>query len=140
MSNPLKRRMARAALLLAAGAAPVIGSAGAANAVSLPPSTDLGGLSNLDTASVGDTVEDLAEGANSLAGDTGGEAVQELVPAAGTVVGTLTKAATPTVLGATGTLMEGSSSTVGQTMSAIGQTGVPGNMPTSDMPVRLLGS
>ncbi|MFE4643426.1 ATP-binding protein, partial [Streptomyces sp. NPDC056730] len=55
MSLPLTRRIARAALLVAAGAAPVIGAAGAANAAALPQTTDLGAVSALDGAAPGDT-------------------------------------------------------------------------------------
>ncbi len=36
MSLPLTRRIARTALLIAAGAAPVVGAAGAASAAELP--------------------------------------------------------------------------------------------------------
>ncbi|MDG4866190.1 ATP-binding protein, partial [Streptomyces sp. T-3] len=45
MSLPLTRRIARAALLTAAGAASAVGAAGSASAVDLPATPDLGGLS-----------------------------------------------------------------------------------------------
>lgn len=139
MSNPLKRRMAKAALLLAAGAAPVIGSAGAASAVSLPSTTDLGGLSTVDAASLGDAVDGAAQTTTKLAGEAGAEVVSEAVPAGGQAAGEITKKAAPTVQDTAGTVTESAGSLVGTTMAATAETGVPGNMPTSEMPVNLLG-
>ncbi|GAA3501203.1 ATP-binding protein [Streptomyces prasinosporus] len=56
MSLPLTRRIARAALLVAAGAAAGVGAAGSASAApELPTAPDLGGLTALDGAT-GDTV------------------------------------------------------------------------------------
>lgn len=124
MSNPLKRRMAKAALVLAAGAAPVIGSAAGASALSLPPATDLGTLSNVDAGMVGETAEGAMDAANALAGDAAGDAVQQTVPAA---------------LDATGAVTSGSGALLGKTTSTVTETGVPGNMPTGSMPVGLLG-
>ncbi|WP_424211962.1 ATP-binding protein [Streptomyces sp. BI20] len=73
MALPLTRRIARTALLLAAGAAPAIGVAGTAAAADLPAAPDLGGVTNLDGAStlVGDTTGTLgqtAPGADKLLG------------------------------------------------------------------------
>ena len=51
MSLPLKRRIARVALVVAA-AVPVVGlGSAAASAATLPQATDLGGLSSSDAAS-----------------------------------------------------------------------------------------
>ncbi|MBA2944350.1 ATP-binding protein [Streptomyces himalayensis] len=62
MSLPLTRRIARAALLVAAGAAPVVGAAGSASAAQLPvDAPKLGGLTALD----GGTVESAVPGAKS---------------------------------------------------------------------------
>ncbi|MBH0244931.1 hypothetical protein I3W98_21880, partial [Streptomyces cavourensis] len=60
MSLPLTRRIARTALLIAAGAAPVVGAAGAASAAELPRTPDLGGLTALDGAGLGNTVDGAA--------------------------------------------------------------------------------
>ncbi|MET9950955.1 ATP-binding protein [Streptomyces sp. NPDC006339] len=79
MSLPLTRRIARAALLVAAGAAPVVGAAGSASALdhSLAPTGGLPGLSALDTAAT-DSAVDSATG---VVGETGGKAVDTAVPA-----------------------------------------------------------
>ncbi len=50
MSLPVTRRIARAALLVAAGAAPVVAVAGTANAADQTKAADLGGLTQLDSA------------------------------------------------------------------------------------------
>ncbi|MFE2145020.1 ATP-binding protein, partial [Streptomyces sp. NPDC059456] len=50
MSLPLTRRIARTALLLAAGAAPVVGAAGAASAAGLESVPQLGALTSPDAA------------------------------------------------------------------------------------------
>ncbi|WP_405553051.1 ATP-binding protein [Streptomyces sp. NBC_01171] len=62
MSLPLTRRIARAALLVAAGAAAGVGAAGTAGAATNQPAVpDLGGLSKLDGAThVDKTVGGLA--------------------------------------------------------------------------------
>jgi hypothetical protein len=66
MSLPLTRRIAKTVLLTAAGAASVVGTAGAASAAELPTTADVGGLSNLDKG-VGDQVSNAAsEGAQAL--------------------------------------------------------------------------
>ena len=59
MSLPLTRRIARAALLVAASATPVVGAAGAASAAdpALPHTPKLGGLSALDPSSVGELAD-----------------------------------------------------------------------------------
>ncbi|NEB56811.1 ATP-binding protein, partial [Streptomyces griseus] len=72
MSLPLTRRIARAALLIAAGAAPVVGAAGAASAADLPAAPDLGKLTALDGAGLGSTVDSTVQQGTQAAGDTGG--------------------------------------------------------------------
>jgi hypothetical protein len=57
MSNPLTRRMAQAALVLAAGAAPVVGAAGQAHAQALGDEAVNGALDR-----VTQTAEDVANG------------------------------------------------------------------------------
>ncbi|MEU3206991.1 hypothetical protein ABZ702_24600, partial [Streptomyces cyaneofuscatus] len=83
MSLPLTRRIARTALLIAAGAAPVVGAAGAASAAELPQTPDLGGLTALDGAGLGNTVDSAAQQGTQAAGDTGGRLVGTALPAAG---------------------------------------------------------
>ncbi|MER7518655.1 ATP-binding protein [Streptomyces sp. NPDC126499] len=72
MSLPLTRRIARAALLVAAGAAPVVGAAGSASALdhSLAPAGGLPGLSALDTTAADSTLDT----ATGVVGETGGKA------------------------------------------------------------------
>lgn len=89
MSLPLKRRIARAALLVAA-AAPVIGmGATTASAAEQPQATELGGLSNLDQAvPLDNTVTDSVPTTDGL----GLAAGKNAVPVAKAAVGTTSKA------------------------------------------------
>ncbi|MFB7942705.1 ATP-binding protein, partial [Streptomyces sp. NPDC056049] len=89
MSLPLTRRIARAALIVAAGAAPVVGAAGSASALdhSLAPTGALGGLTALDAADAGSAVDGAAQTTTGVAGAAGGQAVGSAVPAAGKAVG-----------------------------------------------------
>ncbi|WP_432015068.1 ATP-binding protein [Streptomyces cucumeris] len=84
MSLPLTRRIARAALVVAAGAAPVVAAAGAASAAEAAlPQPKLGGLSALDTASVDQVADIASQQIGSTAGDVGGKAgrtVTEVLP------------------------------------------------------------
>ena len=67
------RRIAKSALLTAAGAASVVGAAaGSAQAVDLPQTPDLGGVSNLDGAT---------QGVTDLAGEAGADLVNGSLPA-----------------------------------------------------------
>ncbi|MEU5519454.1 ATP-binding protein [Streptomyces sp. NPDC093250] len=81
MSLPLTRRIARAALLVAAGAAAGVGAAGTASAAApaLPSAPGLG-LSALDGAP-GSTVDNVAKGVGKAAPET-----DEVAPAAGKTV------------------------------------------------------
>ncbi|MFI8340290.1 ATP-binding protein [Streptomyces sp. NPDC085639] len=63
MSLPLTRRIARAALLIAAGAAPVVGAAGAASAAGLESVPQLGQLTATDGAATTDAATDAVGGA-----------------------------------------------------------------------------
>ncbi|MEU4731721.1 MULTISPECIES: ATP-binding protein [unclassified Streptomyces] len=80
MSLPLTRRIARAALLVAAGAAPVVGAAGAASAAGLESVPQLGTLTAPDTAdasatatdAVGTAAQTLPAPAADVAGKAGG--------------------------------------------------------------------
>ncbi|MFJ8541416.1 ATP-binding protein [Streptomyces sp. NPDC093586] len=111
MSLPLTRRIARAALLVAAGAAAGVGAAGSASAApGLPATPNLGGLSTLDGANVGKTVDGAAQNVTKAGGDTGGKAAKK----------------------ATGNLLEGTS------VSATKGGGLPGSatLPVRGLPIR----
>ncbi|MGK5529954.1 ATP-binding protein [Streptomyces sp. URMC 129] len=79
MSNPLKRHLAKAALLLAAGAAPVA-AAGQAGAAEQPQSLDLSGLTSLDNGELEKTLNNATTTATGLAEDIGGGAVKAAMP------------------------------------------------------------
>lgn len=93
------RRIAKSALLTAAGAAGVVGAAaGSAQAVDLPQTPDLGGVSNLDNLN-GENLETATQSVTGLAGEAGAEVVRTGVPAAGDVAseaaGSLTRSVGP---------------------------------------------
>ncbi|MEV7087235.1 ATP-binding protein [Streptomyces sp. NPDC093085] len=145
---PLTRRIARAALLVAAGAAPVIGAAGSASAAELPQSTDLGAVTALDGATVGDTVGKGAQTATQAVGATGGQVVGKGVPAAGETVGKTVGTATPAVqktagetAGSAGTLLGETAKTATNgaaqaTPAAPAQGGaVLGGLPVQGLPI-----
>ncbi|MBH5336836.1 ATP-binding protein [Streptomyces pactum] len=123
MSLPLTRRIARAALLVAAGAAPVVGAAGAAGAAELPKVANLSGVSTPDLADVGSS----AESTTKKLGKTAGRVSDKGLPAAGK---SLTKA-TRSVTGAylPGAQAKGKGVKPGKAKVA---PGLPG---TKDLPV-----
>ncbi|MFI2029453.1 ATP-binding protein [Streptomyces buecherae] len=86
MSLPLKRRIARAALLVAAGAAPLVG-AGVAQAAPAPSPNEMTG------PPLGQAVDDVSRETTRTAGEVGGGLVEKAGPAAGRVVGPLGKKA-----------------------------------------------
>ncbi|MER0242535.1 ATP-binding protein [Streptomyces sp. HSW2009] len=96
MSLPLKRRLARAALLVAAGAAPLVG-AGVAQAAPAQSPAELAGLSSPDSTPLGEALDSTAQSAATTAGEIGGEVVRQGVPAAGKAVGSLGKNVAPPV-------------------------------------------
>ncbi|MFF1510591.1 ATP-binding protein [Streptomyces sp. NPDC058326] len=134
MSLPLTRRIARAALLIAAGAAPVVGAAGSASALdhSLAPTGALGGVTALDAAAV----DSASQTATDVVGTTGSQAVGTAVPAAGKTVGAAGKTATPVAQQVTGDTTDSAGEVVGAAAeSAEGPTGGAlggglGNLPT----------
>jgi hypothetical protein len=105
MSLPLPRRFAQAALLLGAAAAPLVG-AGAAHALSVPPTGLGGGVTNPD---LGGTVDGTARHGLELAGQAGSGPVQSALPTVGRLVGTtaaVTRGAVPTHQAAGDTLSD----------------------------------
>ncbi|HEY9440164.1 MAG TPA: ATP-binding protein [Streptomyces sp.] len=83
MSLPLTRRIARTALLIAAGAAPVVAAAGTAGAAGLPQTPALGSVTSLDGANVSHTLDSTAKKGAGTANETGGKVVGTALPAAG---------------------------------------------------------
>ncbi|MFB7635905.1 ATP-binding protein [Streptomyces sp. NPDC056149] len=96
MSLPVTRRIARAALLVAAGAAPVVTAAGSASAVDLPPKgNELGGLSTLDSANTSKTLDNTARTGVGVVNATGNEAARTLAPALVKTLGPVVEQAAP---------------------------------------------
>ncbi|MEV0849357.1 hypothetical protein AB0J21_26370 [Streptomyces sp. NPDC049954] len=128
MSLPLTRRIASAALLIAAGAAPVIGAAGTASAADLP----LGGL-GLDGKAVAKTLD----GATKSVAKTGNKTVKEAAPEVKKLVGHAGKSATPATGHTTGDLASSAGSAVsGVTGGKGGLThGLSNNLSTNDLPL-----
>ncbi|WP_407550090.1 ATP-binding protein [Streptomyces sp. Pv4-95] len=95
MSLPVTRRIARAALLVAAGAAPVVAVAGTANAADQTKAADLGGLTQLDSASASETLNKTVKDGGGLLNSVGETAATELAPAAVEATGPLVGDAAP---------------------------------------------
>ncbi|MFH8569117.1 ATP-binding protein [Streptomyces sp. NPDC017993] len=95
MSLPVTRRIARAALIVAAGAAPVVAVAGTANAADLSKAADLGGLTKLDSASASETLNDTVKDGGGLLNSVGETVAGELAPAAVKATGPLIGDAAP---------------------------------------------
>ncbi|URM89758.1 ATP-binding protein [Streptomyces sp. MRC013] len=111
MSLPLTRRIARAALLAAAGAASVVGAAGSASAADLPKTADLtGGVTTLDTAQVTDTVGTVSRDGSDLAS---GKTAERAAPVAGEALDTAAEAAMPAFGAAAGELARGAGDAMG---------------------------
>ncbi|GAA2240587.1 ATP-binding protein [Streptomyces amakusaensis] len=144
MSLPLTRRIARVALIVAAGAAPVIGAASSASAVELSPGNPLGGVSAVDAGSVAATADGTASQGSQLVGNTGGDAVKKAVPTAGKTVGRAGRTATPAAQKAAGETAATAGGVIGDTASgatgALGSAsaGPKGGLPTGQLPVDAL--
>lgn len=110
MSNPLKRRMAKAVLVLAAGAAPVMAAAGQASALPLPLPQDggLDGLPSVDDATVQHTLDRSTQSVTDVGNGVGGEVVQQAMP----VVAPALQQATENTTHTTGTLARGAATTL----------------------------
>ncbi|WP_405011732.1 hypothetical protein [Kitasatospora sp. NBC_01539] len=115
MSHPLKRRIAQAALLVAAGATPLLAAGHASAADLVPQGTDLGsGLTQLD--SPGGTVQGAAHELGQSAGATGAATVATGVPATSDAAGHTVASALPDADQALGPI----SGTAGKTTAATG--------------------
>ncbi|MFF5423202.1 MULTISPECIES: ATP-binding protein [unclassified Streptomyces] len=133
MSLPLTRRIARAALLLAAGAAPVVGAAGSASALDhgLAPTGALGSVTALDTATANGTVDSASQTATGVVGEAGGEAVAAAAPTAGKAVDAAGRTATPLAQEATGDAADSAGRLVTRTTENPTQ-GTLGGLPLGD--------
>ncbi|MFD9813075.1 ATP-binding protein [Streptomyces sp. NPDC059080] len=116
MSLPVTRRIARAALLVAASAAPVVAAAGSATAAPLPSATDLGGLTTLDSPHTSETVDQVAHEGVGLVNEAGGAAAGKLAPALVETAGPLVQRAAPTT--------QHAADTVGNVLSKTGKDGL----------------
>ncbi|GGS26393.1 ATP-binding protein [Streptomyces griseoviridis] len=143
MSLPLTRRIARAALLVAAGAAAGVGAAGSASAAAeLPATPNLSGLTALDGANVGTAVDSAAQNVTETAGEAGSKAVKKAVPAAGKTGGAVVKKATPAAQKAAGDAAGSAGDLVGETArtlpaaDSVGK-GLPatGTLPVQGLPL-----
>ncbi|MBB4891486.1 hypothetical protein FHS39_000486 [Streptomyces olivoverticillatus] len=126
MSLPLTRRIARVALLVAAGAAPVIGAAGSASAADLVKAPDLNGLSAVDSANLGSSLDSTSHQADSVATGVGQKAVH-------TTTSTVAKAGKghiPAAQKVTGQLTGAAGSAVG----SVAKTATKGGLPTGALP------
>ena len=129
MSLPLTRRIARAALLIGAVAAPLVG-AGAASAAEPPQVGDLGGLSSLDKpAGLGHAVEGVTREAGTM------KSVQKALPDAGrTLTGTARKTA-GTVRGAAGPLARTAKGVDAAELPVGASLPVTSNLPVNRLPL-----
>lgn len=138
MSLPLTRRIARTALLIAAGAAPVVGAAGAAGAAELPQAPQLGGLTTVEGAGLGQAV-DAAKPATDTAGKAGGKVVGTTLPVAAKTLGETGAKAAPAAKGVSKTTKGGASDTLGDATGAVTKGGLPtgnlGGLPTQGLPI-----
>ncbi|WP_329023007.1 ATP-binding protein [Streptomyces sp. NBC_00690] len=131
MSLPLTRRIARAALLIAAGTVPVVGAAGSASAVELQQANPLGALTALDSGALSGAVDGAAQKTSNLADSTGNNTVKETVPAAAKTVGQAGEAAAPAAQKAAGEVTGTASSTLGRATGSTGES--LGGLPTGQL-------
>ncbi|MFD5506418.1 ATP-binding protein [Streptomyces sp. NPDC059761] len=141
MSLPLTRRIARTALLLAAGAAPVVGAAGAASAADLGSVPQLGPLTSPvasdATGPAGDVVG-TGEAAATTATDTAAKAVPgapaEITDTATGLLGGLPAKGLPAKGLPTGNLPTGDLPTGALPTDAV-PGGLTGALPTQGVPL-----
>jgi hypothetical protein len=143
MSFPLPRRIAKAALLLGAAAAPLVG-AGAAQAAA-PHQQGLGGLATVDGAGLGSTVDGTSQKATGLAAKTGAEAMRSTLPATGRIVGTTGKAVVPAAQHAAAQGQDAAGRLVGATAESAagavpGAETLPAHTPLGGLPTPALPS
>jgi hypothetical protein len=116
MSLPLTRRIAQAALVVAAGAVPMVAAGSASAAMDLTKAPDLSGLSHVDPMNAGHNLESTTHDLGQEAAPLAGSAVQNGLPLVTDVAGKAAGAAVPGVHRTVGDL-------TGSTTSAVGDTG-----------------
>jgi hypothetical protein len=126
MSLPLSRRIARVALLVAAGAAPVIGAAGAASAADLASPELTSGLSSVDGANLGNNLDAASHKAGAVTSEVGHKALDTAVPATTDTVGKTAKTTTPAAQKVAGQLGSSAGSAVGGAAQSVTKSGLPG--------------
>ncbi|WP_031521410.1 hypothetical protein [Streptomyces sp. NRRL F-5123] len=139
MSLPLTRRIAQAALLLGAAAAPLIG-AGAAHAAA-PQQAGVGGPTALDGAELGSAVGHTSQSAAGLAAHGGGQAVHTALPATARLVGTTGTAAAPVARQGAAQATDAAGRVVGATTESLPVAGTlpdTGALPTDELPLKAL--
>ncbi len=105
MSLPLKRRIAQAALLVAAGATPLVAAGSASAAADLVPRTDLGApLTQLASPDAGSTLQHTTHELGNAAGATGAATVAAGVPATADATGNIVADTLPEANEKTGSL------------------------------------
>ncbi|MDF3291974.1 ATP-binding protein [Streptomyces silvisoli] len=128
MSLPLKSRIARAAVLVAA-AAPVIGmGASAAQAAELPATNGLSGLSSPETIHNADTTAHKAVG---VVNEAGSNAAKTVLPAATNAVSKTGQSAGP----AANKLVGQANQTAGNVVGGAAKSATASKLPTSNLPV-----
>ncbi|MFG2023931.1 ATP-binding protein [Streptomyces sp. NPDC048825] len=129
MSLPLTRRIARTALLVAAGAAAGVGAAGSASAApQLPAAPDLGGMSALDNT--GTTVDGATQTTTDVASDAGNnKAVKQAVPAASKTGGKAVKTTGKAVKQTAPVAQRVAGDVAGSASDVAGDTAKPGGAP-----------
>ncbi|AJE82556.1 MULTISPECIES: hypothetical protein [Streptomyces] len=95
MSLPLTRRIARVALIVAAGAVPVV-AAGSAVAADQPAQ---GGVSRTDSEGLGDSVDGATKQVAGAAAPAAGQVAEKVAPGTGPLVSSTAKTATDSTLG-----------------------------------------
>ena len=107
-----------------------VGAAGSASAATeLPATPNLGGLTALDGAHVGDTVDAATQNVTKAAGSTGGKAVEKALPAAGQTSGQAVKKATPAAQQTAGQAAGSAGGILGDTA----KTATKGGLPTDSL-------
>lgn len=111
----------------------------------LPAAPNLGGLTALDAAGVGNTVDGATQHVTGLAGETGGKAVKQAVPAAGKSGGKAVKKAAPVAQKTAGEAAGSAGGLLGDTASTATKGGLPtdsltkGGLPGAEtLPVKSL--
>ncbi|MCC3769063.1 ATP-binding protein [Streptomyces sp. UNOC14_S4] len=124
MSLPLSRRIARVALLVAAGAAPVMGAAGAASAADLK-APEVSGLTAVDGATLGNNVASASHQAGVVGAQAGHKAVDTTLPSTTDTVGKTAQTTAPAAQKVAGDLGGSVAGVAGSTAQSVTKDGLP---------------